>query len=182
MVDSKFMKVKVVNLKDGSEAIIRPLTKNDKDLLIEFFENIGFETVKYFHPFSFTKEKAEEIIANIEKTERFYIIGINEKNKILGIAYLDPFKPGSIARLGIGIREDYRGLGLGTFLMSFLIDSAKSRGVNKIVLEVYADNCRAIALYCKFGFEVYEIKKKARYLDWDKRRHTIYLMELELGH
>ena len=175
------MEAKFVSLKDGSRVIIRPLTREDRDALAEFFENIGFETVKYFHPFKFTREKAEEIIASLGKSKRFYVIGVNKENRILGIAYLDPFTPGSIARLGIGVRETVRGLGLGSFLMSFLIDSAKAQGISKIVLEVYADNCRAIALYCKFGFEVYEVKKKAVYLDWDRRKHTVYLMELNLG-
>ena len=170
-----------VQLRDGMKVTIRPLSGEDREALIEFFENIGFETRKFFHPFPFTKEKAMEIIESLGQSERFYVVGVDEDGRILGIVYLDPFTPGSVARLGIGVRADIIGRGLGSHLMKFIIDAARTNRVKRIELNVYADNCRAIALYCKFGFEVYHVKKRDVYLEWDGRRHTVYLMELELG-
>ena len=110
----------------------------------------------------------------------FPLIAVNEKNEIIGIAYLTPFRKGEVSSLGIGLRQDYRGKGLGTQLMKHLIKLAKECEVKEIRLSVYADNCRAIALYCKLGFEVYEVKKDKVYLEWDKRYHTVYLMSLKL--
>lgn len=173
---------KVVKLKDGREVILRPLRKEDLDLLVDFFLNIGEETVKYFHPFPFTKEQAEKIIKELDYNKFFPIIAIDRgTNRIVGIVYLSPFYENCIANLGIGLRQDYRGLGLGSHLMSFIIELAKKRKVKEIRLSVYADNCRAIALYCKYGFEVYEVRKKAVYLKWDNRYHTVYYMSLNLS-
>jgi len=170
-----------VVLKDGSRALLRVLRRDDLERLVDFFLNIGPETEKYFHPFPFTREQAEKIIAELDYERFFPVVALSGEERIVGIAYLTPFRSGEAASLGIGLRQDYRGRGLGTHLMKFIIDLARERGVSEIRLSVYADNCRAIALYCKFGFEVYEVRKRAVFLRWDGRYHTVYLMSLELG-
>ncbi len=173
---------RVVKLKDGREVTLRPLRKEDLDLLIDFFLNIGEETVKYFHPFPFTREQAEKIIRELDYNKFFPIIAIDKQtNRMVGMVYLSPFYENCVASLGIGVRQDYRGLGLGSHMMKFIIELAKKRKVKEIRLSVYADNCRAIALYCKYGFEVYEVRKKAVYLKWDNRYHTVYYMSLSLA-
>jgi ribosomal protein S18 acetylase RimI-like enzyme len=55
--------------------------------------------------------------------------------------------------LGIGIRDDFQGMGLGSKLMDNLIKLAQREGLKKIRLTVLADNYRAIRLYEKYGFK-----------------------------
>ena len=57
-----------------------------------------------------------------------------------------------VASLGIAVAAEARGRGVGTLLMAEAIRWARSVGVDKIVLSVYPDNTRAIALYRRFGF------------------------------
>lgn len=55
--------------------------------------------------------------------------------------------------LGIGVREDYQGKGVGSALMSALLALVDGwLNVFRIELTVFTDNARAIALYEKFGF------------------------------
>lgn len=57
--------------------------------------------------------------------------------------------------LGMSVSVPWQGQGLGTALMTALIDYADNwLGVLRIELGVYADNVRAQGLYRKFGFEV----------------------------
>ncbi len=57
--------------------------------------------------------------------------------------------------LGITVEKAWHGRGVGTQLMSALLDAAdRWLGVLRIELTVYTDNAAAIALYRKFGFEV----------------------------
>ncbi|MCS7072393.1 MAG: GNAT family N-acetyltransferase [Anaerolinea sp.] len=52
------------------------------------------------------------------------------------------------------MRRDWRDRGVGTALMQTAIDWARaSPVVQRVQLEVYARNARAIHLYEKFGFE-----------------------------
>ena len=67
--------------------------------------------------------------------------------------------------LGMGLLDGYRGKSYGTKLMDMAIKASKKAGVERIELEVYANNIPAIRLYEKKGFKHEGVKKKARKLD-----------------
>jgi putative acetyltransferase len=57
--------------------------------------------------------------------------------------------------VGIGVREDWQGRGVGTRLMETLIDLADNwLGALRLELTVYTSNEAAVALYRKFGFVI----------------------------
>lgn len=59
-----------------------------------------------------------------------------------------------VAMIGISVRPDAQGQGVGTALMQALCDYAdRWAHILRIELGVYTDNVRAIALYRRFGFE-----------------------------
>lgn len=67
--------------------------------------------------------------------------------------------------LGMGLLPEFRGQGLGTKLLSSVLDHAKKFGLEKVELNVYTSNAPAVALYKKFGFEQEGLIKKYRKLD-----------------
>jgi ribosomal protein S18 acetylase RimI-like enzyme len=52
------------------------------------------------------------------------------------------------------VEKEYRGKGLGTKLIKDMIKFAKSKGVDKITLDVNPKNTPAFALYRNLGFDV----------------------------
>jgi ribosomal protein S18 acetylase RimI-like enzyme len=68
-------------------------------------------------------------------------------------------------RLGMGVLPDYRGMKLGTRLLSETIADATSKGITRIDLEVFASNTQAMALYRRMGFVEEGRKKHTRFLD-----------------
>ena len=57
--------------------------------------------------------------------------------------------------VGISVRDDWQGRGVGTALLAAAIDLAdRWIGYTRLELTVYEDNAAALALYRKFGFEV----------------------------
>ena len=64
--------------------------------------------------------------------------------------------------LGMGVLPPYRGQGIGSFLLKEVIELARTRGLEKVELEVYASNIGAQALYKKFGFVQEGLIKKGR--------------------
>jgi ribosomal-protein-alanine N-acetyltransferase len=52
----------------------------------------------------------------------------------------------------IAVARTAQGQGLGATLLQALLDEATRRGQRRVLLEVRADNARAIALYERFGF------------------------------
>jgi ribosomal protein S18 acetylase RimI-like enzyme len=67
--------------------------------------------------------------------------------------------------LGMGILPEYRGMKIGTRLISETIADATGKGLTRIDLEVFASNTRAMALYHKMGFVEEGRKRRARFLD-----------------
>ncbi len=60
-----------------------------------------------------------------------------------------------VADLGMSVRDDWQGKGVGTALMQAAMDVAdKWLNILRIELQVYTDNEPAIRLYKKFGFMV----------------------------
>lgn len=58
-----------------------------------------------------------------------------------------------VAGIGMGVRDDWQGRGIGTALLAAAINLAEQwLQVTRIEIEVYADNPAAIALYEKHGF------------------------------
>ena len=60
-----------------------------------------------------------------------------------------------VGSIGMAVRDDWQGRGVGTELMEAALDLADNwLDLTRIELRVYTDNAAAIALYEKFGFEV----------------------------
>ena len=57
--------------------------------------------------------------------------------------------------LGMSVRDDWQGRGVGSRMMATLLDLADNwLGALRIELTVYSDNSVAIAMYRKFGFAI----------------------------
>lgn len=60
-----------------------------------------------------------------------------------------------VAHLGMAVRDDWQGKGVGSALMQAALDLAdKWLNLSRLELDVYTDNEPAIRLYKKFGFGV----------------------------
>ncbi len=53
----------------------------------------------------------------------------------------------------VAVREEYRGGGVGTAIITELIKIARERGAKKVFLEVRVSNATAMELYIKSGFK-----------------------------
>ena len=60
----------------------------------------------------------------------------------------------------IGVAPSAQGLGLGRVLLDALVAEALARGATSLLLEVRADNERAIGLYTRNGFERIAVRRR----------------------
>ncbi|WP_316014185.1 GNAT family N-acetyltransferase [Roseobacter sp. HKCCA0434] len=66
-----------------------------------------------------------------------------------------------VAGLYVAVHDDHVGQGVGTALLSALIDLADNwLGLTRLELEVNTDNAPALALYRRFGFEIEGTKRR----------------------
>lgn len=114
----------------------------------------------------------------------YFIIGaFDSQDNLVGFAHFVLHGISSdnmlIARVGIALRDDFQGQGIGSSLLSNLIDLALVNHVNKLILDVFADNHKAINLYKKYGFDIAYTKESEDISN--ERTVKIYRMELVLN-
>lgn len=80
---------------------------------------------------------------------------------------------------GIGVHDDFHGMGIGSRLIETVIDLADNwLQVKRIQIEVNSDNEKAIACYKKFGFEIEGEAKYGSYRD-GKYINTYYMARIK---
>jgi len=118
--------------------------------LYDFFGENGQLKSEHFYPHPFSLEYLVFLIIN--KTRDFYCV-LTIDNKVVGYGLLRGWEEGyDIPSLGIAIHRDYRGLGLGKFLMEYLHLVAKLRESKKIRLRVHKSNKVAKDMYEELGY------------------------------
>lgn len=68
-------------------------------------------------------------------------------------------------RLGMGLLAEYRSRGLGAELLERAVFAASKIGIERVELEVFSTNARAIRLYERCQFQHEGLKRKVRRLD-----------------
>ena len=94
-----------------------------------------------------------------EPSEGLYALGAYLGDELVG--QLGLHTSPSISRrrhagqIGMAVRDDWQGKGVGTALMRAAVDLADNwLNLRRLELQVYVDNEPAIHLYQKFGFEI----------------------------
>lgn len=121
-------------------------SKIDSLKLQEFYNHYNSETNSYID------------ILKEEKTNPYlkycFYLG---NNKILGyITYLDIYDRFEISN--IYVLREFRGNGIASKMLQFVIDEGLNKKINNITLEVNSKNTSAIALYHKYGFKEVAIR------------------------
>ena len=159
---------KEIQLKDGTEGILRNVEPEDAEKMLTFLKEVSAETeflLRYPEEYKLTIEQEKAFLDDIENSDKQIMITAFIDEKIAGNASISPIgycqKMKHRANFAIAIREKYWHKGLGTLLMEEALKAAKEAGYEQVELGVYNDNSRAKAMYERFGFEEWGIMKKA---------------------
>ena len=144
---------------------ISPLSKKDFKFAKEFLDFIN-SLVKEDAKILMNKkmnlkeemEFVEKGVKNTKDKKKVYLIA-KDGNKVVANTSIDLgiFKRNHIGKFAIGIRDGYRGMGLGKYLMQEIMKLAKKElnpSPKIFQLEVYESNKPAIGLYKKMGFKI----------------------------
>ncbi|WP_010283427.1 GNAT family N-acetyltransferase [Bacillus timonensis] len=122
--------------------------------------------------FTTTAEEEEKWIEEHAKPGNLIIVAETD-GKIVGNLNFQTSKRKRLAHLGyfgISIQKAYCNQGIGSNLMKYLMDWAqKEPGLEKVCLEVFSHNERALHLYKKFGFK--EEGRKVRFVKFGETHY-----------
>jgi len=167
-----------VRLKDGRTIVLRRCRIGDKEKLVEMYASLSEDAVRWGMP-PYTREVVERWLSNLQN---LIITVAVHGGKIVGHAQVLKFpRP---QRKGTGdliiyLHQDFHNVGLGTAMLTKLVELTKKEGLHRIGLTVIADNKRAIRLYQKMGFTIEGVMKDS-YFGEDRKYHDELVMGLIL--
>jgi putative acetyltransferase len=169
-----------VKLKDGRTVVVRVFVLGDKEKLAEMFASMSSDALRWGMP-PYTTEVIDRWMSNLPNLIPLVAVDIA---RIVGWAtvykYSHPRRKG-VCDLGMYLHQDFQNVGLGTAMLSRLLELAEKEKLHKISLTVIADNQIAVHLYEKFGFITEGVKRDA-YLEDDGKYHEEIVMGLISNH
>lgn len=159
-------------------------TIDDANKIIEYLKLVGNETDNL----SFSGDSIEindideaSLIASITSMNNSCMILAWLDDQIIGIGSLEGSLRNRFAHrssLGVSVKKDYWGMGIGTYLVDELIEYAYKHKLEVLDLEVIVSNARAIKLYESFGFTI--IGEYKNYSKVGNKTLNAYIMILDL--
>jgi acetyltransferase len=172
-------------LKDGTEVLIRPLAPEDAELEQRFVRQLSAQT-RYFRFMSSLRELSPSLLTKLthmdSERELALIATIerpvenNEPNSErieveIGVCRYAAEPDGSSCEFAIVIADAWQGAGLGRYLMTRLIEAARSRGFKTMRGVFLSSNERMLRFVRSLGFT----------LRMDPADATLRHGELDLG-
>lgn len=180
----------VTKLFEGKKITIRKFTKTDlkrAKQFLNFIHSLVEEDAKLLMNKKTTlKEEVkflENILKSIKNKTKVFLVA-EDANQIVGTVnvVLDRWRRNHIGKLGIAIKNGYRGIGLGKDLIAEIIKLAKKELKPKpkiIQLEVYVNNKPAIHLYKKAGFRI--VAKLPKQIQYKGKLIAEFIMVLDVS-
>lgn len=147
-------------LKDGRKCILKPNSPEYAEEMIEYLKKTSGETdflLRNPDEVKYTAEREKEILSAILENPHQIMMVATVDGKVAGNAAINGNGPQRKllhrCSLAIALYRDFWGLGLGTAMIGYLTELARSTGLwTQIDLEVVEGNDQAISLYRKCGF------------------------------
>lgn len=145
--------------KDGQKFTIRRPTEDDAQHIIDYSKLLFTSTdqvLTTLEEYTITVQQERTWINNFNEDPNSIILIAEIHHQITGLLFFvggSKKKNAHTGELGVSVSPEFQGLGIGRQLMVSLIEWAENNpAIEKIFLNVFATNDRAIRLYRNLGF------------------------------
>lgn len=154
-------------LKSGLSVLIRPIRPEDEPLLVAFHGTLGERTVRmrYFSPLQLNTRIAHERLTRVcfndydrELALVAELRGADGKRSIVGIGRLSRVPGHNEAEFAAVVSDGYQGQGLGTQLVSHLLEIAKQEKLDRVVADILNENREMQHICRRLGFKLSSVE------------------------
>jgi len=141
-------------LKSGKTVEFRPLLSSDEFAYRNFFYSLQEKTI-YFRFFykmrNFTHEVVQKQWASLDYRQNISIIGLTQKGGHKEIIAIGSYAKEDEHRAEVAfvVREDYQGMGVGSYLLDLLERIAKQNGYSAFAATVLRENANMLKVFKK---------------------------------
>jgi GNAT superfamily N-acetyltransferase len=145
---------KTGKLKDGTEVVLRPMDKTDRQHLGDFFNRLSPSVLQYVRNDVNDPQVLDKWFAQLDYNKVFPLLALID-NKIVANASLHRVAYGwrkHLATVRIVVDPEFHEKGLGTLMINELVDLAHEFGLEKLMVEFPLKAHSALAMFKKAGF------------------------------
>ncbi len=144
----------VVTLKDGVRVLLRPMVREDKQHLIEFFSAVGDDDLRFMRHNVRDQALVSSWCDNLNYDKVLPLLAV-VKDRIVGSAslYFSEGPKRHIAEYRLFLSKDFRKRGLGMKMTRGLIDMARKQDVRIVIGEVIAEQTKVVRAFEQLGFQ-----------------------------
>ncbi len=155
--------VKPWTMKNGDDAVIRPIRPEDEPLLIKLHQALSERTVylRYFQPLKLSQRTAHERLTRIcfidYDREMAFVVEHKKEDgtpEIIGIGRLSKLRGRNEAELAVLVDDRFQHQGMGTELYRRLIVVAHDEKLERVVSTILNENREMRAICQKLGFKL----------------------------
>jgi len=146
-------------LKDGTEIFFRPIKPTDEPALAEMLYSLSDQSVRTRY---MTRTKAfphrdVQQLTNIDYKNDMAIVGVvpgvsGDEIVAVGQYFLDPKT--QAAEVAFVVQDEWQQKGMGTFLLDYITQIAKQRGVKRFYAKVLPNNKPMLVIFHNSGYKV----------------------------
>lgn len=135
---------------DGTEVRIRPIRPEDEPLMVQFHEPLSEQSIymRYFRALNLDQRTAHERLTRIcfiDYDREMALVATRRspesgEREIIGVGRLSKFYLGKEAEFALLISDKYQRQGLGTELLSRLLEIGRNEGVQKVMAYMLPEN------------------------------------------
>lgn len=150
-----------VLLRDGRVAHLRPITGDDEQLMVEFYEQVSAESkyLRFFAPMPTLSDKDVTRFTHVDHLDRVALV-LTVAGKMIAVGRFDRLDeghggaPGTAAEVAFLVQDAHQGRGIAQLLLEHLAQAGRERGIEKFVAEVLPENARMIQIFREAGYRV----------------------------
>ncbi len=147
------------NLQDAGPVRIRPALVEDARRIVDYLGTIlqdPMASIADLDEMMLDVHRQREHLRRVNSHPDAYALIAECGDNVIGFLSAEPGrrrKINHVVEIGMSVREDWRGKGVGKALMEYVIQWAESReSISKITLNVFSENEAALKLYSGVGF------------------------------
>lgn len=144
-----------IDPRKATGVVIRPLAASDRELLSDAFSRLSEETrLRRFHGLANRlSEQDLDRLTNVDhhRHEALAAIAVDTR-RIVGVArYIALPEDPEAAEVAVAVDDEWQGRGIGSRLMSELLDRARAEGITRMLAYVSPDNHTVLSWIARAG-------------------------------
>lgn len=143
---------------DGTQVFLRPVKVTDEEAMREFFYSLSETSVyhRFFQPIkSLPHSRVMPLVSIDYDKDMAFVATVQDVagDKIIGVGrYIRSSNKEKLAEVAFLVRDEWQNRGMGSALLSSLIEIAKSHGIEGFIASVLQDNKQMLGVFHASGY------------------------------